>query len=40
MWPGKWFQTLFNFQGIFWKKESEEVNVLFGEVLNVFLIYI
>ena len=28
MWPGNYFQALFNFQGILCKKESEEVSVL------------
>ena len=28
MWPGNWFQALFNFQRILCKKESEEASVL------------
>ena len=42
MWPGNLFQTLFNFQGILCKKESEEVSVLiwtnFDSFANTYLI--
>ena len=42
MWPGNYFQALFDFQAILCKKESEEVSVLiwtdFDSFDNMYLI--
>ena len=38
MWPGNWFQALFNFQRILCKKEPEEVCMLIVKNFDSFAI--
>ena len=38
MWPGDWFQALFNSQRILCKKESKEVSMLIWANFNSFAI--